>query len=148
MVNLDVTDEFHTCNINKVKGDIFEHITKYYYLSKGYETYLFHEIPFVFRVQLPWNTRVLFVVVTVPLIVVEPELSEVTFAFPAVMLLSVVLASVDEPETNKFPEVVRPDVFVVVALVVVRFAAVVFPLIIFAAIILGAAIYYAPKTNV
>ena len=33
LIKLDLSDDFHTCNINKVKGDIFEHLTKYYYLS-------------------------------------------------------------------------------------------------------------------
>ena len=52
IVKLDLTAEFHTCNINKVKGDIFEYIAKYYYLLKGYETYLFSEVPISLKEQL------------------------------------------------------------------------------------------------
>ena len=50
--NYDFTDTFHNCNINKIKGDIFEYIVKYYYLSHNYETYLFKDIPVLLRDKL------------------------------------------------------------------------------------------------
>ena len=45
MVNITLSNDLHNHNINKIKGDIFEHLAKYYYLSRGHETYLFSEIP-------------------------------------------------------------------------------------------------------
>ncbi len=50
--DFDFTTSFHDCNINKIKGDIFEYITKYYYLMLDYETYLFKEIPVLLREKL------------------------------------------------------------------------------------------------
>jgi superfamily II DNA or RNA helicase len=43
--NLNFNDEYHDHNVNKIKGTIFEYITKYYYLSKDLEVYMFNEIP-------------------------------------------------------------------------------------------------------
>lgn len=45
-------DEFHSFNFNKIKGDIFEYIAKYYYSSKNFEVYLFNEIPINLKKQL------------------------------------------------------------------------------------------------
>jgi superfamily II DNA or RNA helicase len=45
LVNNINFDEFHQCNFNKIKGDIFEYITKYIYLYQGYQTFLYNEIP-------------------------------------------------------------------------------------------------------
>ena len=45
LINLNLCDEFLDHNVNLVKGFIFEHITKYIYLNKNYEVYLFNEIP-------------------------------------------------------------------------------------------------------
>jgi predicted helicase len=51
--------EFHTRNYNKVKGDIFEHVTKYIYLFQGYKTYLYNKIPYNLKIKLglPNNDR-------------------------------------------------------------------------------------------
>ncbi len=43
--SLELKNEYHEHNVNKIKGSIFEYITKYYYLSKNFEVYLFNEIP-------------------------------------------------------------------------------------------------------
>ena len=45
-------DLFHDCNVNKIKGDIFEYITKYYYLSRKLAVYLFDEVPISLRDKL------------------------------------------------------------------------------------------------
>jgi predicted helicase len=52
-------DEYHQCNFNKVKGDIFEYFTKYIYLYQGYQTYLYNEIPYALKnkLNLPDNDR-------------------------------------------------------------------------------------------
>ncbi len=46
---LELKDEFHEHNVNKIKGSIFEFITKYYYLFNNFEVYLFNEIPIKLR---------------------------------------------------------------------------------------------------
>ncbi len=43
--SLELRNEYHEHNVNKIKGSIFEYISKYYYLSKNFEVYLFGEIP-------------------------------------------------------------------------------------------------------
>lgn len=45
-------DEVLCPNYNKLKGDIFEHLTKYVFISKGYTTYLYTEIPYELKKQL------------------------------------------------------------------------------------------------
>ena len=55
--NYDFSNEFHNCNINKIIGDIFEYIAKYYYIKQNYETYLFNEIPINIRKQLKLRTK-------------------------------------------------------------------------------------------
>lgn len=55
VINLDTFNDYiHKCNyslyvhqhnFNKIKGDIFESVCKYYLLNGGYETYLFNDIP-------------------------------------------------------------------------------------------------------
>ncbi len=45
-------EEFHNANFNKIKGDIFEYISKYYYMQKNLEVYLFNEIPISIKEQL------------------------------------------------------------------------------------------------
>ena len=55
--NFNFSDDYHRCNVNKIKGDIFEYITKYYFLSKNYETYLFNEIPMIIRDKLNIGTK-------------------------------------------------------------------------------------------
>ncbi len=45
LIDLNLRDEFHEHNVNKIKGFIFEYITKYEYLHKNFEAYLFNEIP-------------------------------------------------------------------------------------------------------
>jgi len=45
LINLNLYDEFLDHNVNLVKGFVFEHITKYIYLNKNFEVYLFNEIP-------------------------------------------------------------------------------------------------------
>ncbi len=45
LIDLDLRDEFFEHNVNKVKGFVFEYITKYDYLSRNLEVYLFNEIP-------------------------------------------------------------------------------------------------------
>lgn len=52
MNDYDFDDLFYNCNTNKIKGDIFEYIAKYYYLSKKIEVYLFNEIPINLQNQL------------------------------------------------------------------------------------------------
>jgi len=38
-------DEYHSCNYNKVKGYIFEYLTKYIFILNGYNNvYLYKEI--------------------------------------------------------------------------------------------------------
>jgi superfamily II DNA or RNA helicase len=53
----DFSEEFHKCNINKVIGDIFEYIAKYYYKIQNYEVYLFKEIPTTLRTKLKIGTK-------------------------------------------------------------------------------------------
>ena len=43
--NYSFGELFHNTNFNKVKGDIFEFIAKYYYMKDNLEVYLFNEIP-------------------------------------------------------------------------------------------------------
>lgn len=50
--NVSISEHFYNCNLNKVKGDIFEHIAKAYYEMKDFEVYLFNEIPLILREQL------------------------------------------------------------------------------------------------
>lgn len=53
-------DEYYTCNFNKIKGDLFEYLTKYIYLFDGYkQVYLYNEIPSKLKKQLglPKNDR-------------------------------------------------------------------------------------------
>lgn len=57
LVNLVLPNEYHNCNLNKVKGDIFEYITKYYYISLGRETYLYNEIPIALKEILALGDR-------------------------------------------------------------------------------------------
>jgi len=45
LMNLDLCDEYHNHNVNKVKGFVFESLVKYYYVFKHAEVYLFNEIP-------------------------------------------------------------------------------------------------------
>ena len=52
LCGLQLEDEFHTCNLSKVKGDIFEYLCKYYYLSKNKEVYLYSEIPYSLKQEL------------------------------------------------------------------------------------------------
>lgn len=47
--NFKFPNLFYQCNFNKIKGDIFEYITKYYYLYNKYEVYLFKDIPIYLR---------------------------------------------------------------------------------------------------
>ena len=47
--NCDYTQYVHNCNFNKVIGDIFEYICKFYLLDREYEVYLFNEIPIYLR---------------------------------------------------------------------------------------------------
>ena len=51
--SLELKNEFHDHNVNKIKGTIFEHIAKNYYVYNGYEVYLFNEIPIELR--RTWN---------------------------------------------------------------------------------------------
>ena len=61
LINNHILDEcYHKCNFNKVKGDIFEYVTKYIFLNNGYnEVYLYDEIPNNLKEQLglPNNDR-------------------------------------------------------------------------------------------
>lgn len=51
--NLFMDNHYHTCNFNKVKGDIFEYLTKYIFLYDGYsKVYLYNEIPYELKQQL------------------------------------------------------------------------------------------------
>ena len=45
-------DEYYGCNYNKVKGDIFEFLTKYIYLFDNYQVYLYDEIPYKLKQKL------------------------------------------------------------------------------------------------
>lgn len=51
------SDEYHNCNVNKIKGDIFECISKYYFLQKNFETYLLNEVPINIRTKLNLGTK-------------------------------------------------------------------------------------------
>lgn len=50
--NLFFENDFLHPNYNKVKGDIFEYLIKYVYISKGYTVYLYNEIPHELKKQL------------------------------------------------------------------------------------------------
>jgi len=45
-------EEFHDCNYNKIKGDIFEMVAYYIFKMLGHETYLYKDIPSVIKRQL------------------------------------------------------------------------------------------------
>jgi superfamily II DNA or RNA helicase len=53
----DFKNEFHRCNFSKAKGDMFEYVSKYYFIWKGCEAYLFNEIPSDIREKLKLGTK-------------------------------------------------------------------------------------------
>lgn len=53
----DFSNEYHKCNFNKIKGDIFEYIGKYSLLYKNIEAYLFNEVPPDIRSKLGIGTK-------------------------------------------------------------------------------------------
>lgn len=55
--NYNYKEEFHIININRVKGDIFEYIAKYYFLLSKPTVYLWKEIPLNIRAELNLTTK-------------------------------------------------------------------------------------------
>ena len=55
--NVNLADEYHKCNINKAKGDIFELICKYYYSSLDMAVYMYNEIPLSLKDKLNLPSR-------------------------------------------------------------------------------------------